>query len=276
MTGPRHAHDQDHDVVEARAAVLRPGLPARVGLQPRRSDARVPQGAAARSAVRDVLLGRSVGARTEHQRADGRRKRTRRRSPRSRSARRLAPRASQREQALIDALAARYSRRCEGRSRRARRRLRRRDAQGREALSQRPRDRDAVCRRAHERLAVGLLGARRQEAACAASPTSCRRSSACSRRIPIMRLRSISTSTRWKRPTNPKRAERYADRLAKLAPGAGHLVHMPSHIYFVARPLQGFARGEREGGESGRSVHRGAETRRASIRSATTRTTCTS
>jgi tetratricopeptide (TPR) repeat protein len=31
---------------------------------------------------------------------------------------------------------------------------------------------------------------------------------------------------------DPKRAERYADRLAKLAPGAGHLVHMPAHIYF--------------------------------------------
>ena len=33
--------------------------------------------------------------------------------------------------------------------------------------------------------------------------------------------------------SNPKRAEPYANRLAKLAPGAGHLVHMPSHIYFV-------------------------------------------
>jgi tetratricopeptide (TPR) repeat protein len=32
---------------------------------------------------------------------------------------------------------------------------------------------------------------------------------------------------------DPKRAEPYADRLAKLAPRAGHLVHMPSHIYFV-------------------------------------------
>ncbi len=30
---------------------------------------------------------------------------------------------------------------------------------------------------------------------------------------------------------NPGRAERYADRLAALVPGAGHLVHMPSHIY---------------------------------------------
>ena len=29
-----------------------------------------------------------------------------------------------------------------------------------------------------------------------------------------------------------KRAELYADRLAKLAPNAGHLVHMPAHIYF--------------------------------------------
>ncbi|HKA43015.1 MAG TPA: hypothetical protein VKF40_13590 [Burkholderiales bacterium] len=31
---------------------------------------------------------------------------------------------------------------------------------------------------------------------------------------------------------NPKRAERYADRLGKLMPGAGHVVHMPSHIYY--------------------------------------------
>ncbi len=31
---------------------------------------------------------------------------------------------------------------------------------------------------------------------------------------------------------NPKRAERYADKLGKLTPGAGHLVHMPSHIYY--------------------------------------------
>jgi tetratricopeptide (TPR) repeat protein len=30
---------------------------------------------------------------------------------------------------------------------------------------------------------------------------------------------------------NPGRAEPYADRLAALVPGAGHLVHMPAHIY---------------------------------------------
>jgi tetratricopeptide (TPR) repeat protein len=30
---------------------------------------------------------------------------------------------------------------------------------------------------------------------------------------------------------DPKRAEPYADKLAALVPGAGHLVHMPAHIY---------------------------------------------
>ncbi|HYE37777.1 hypothetical protein [Methylocaldum sp.] len=30
---------------------------------------------------------------------------------------------------------------------------------------------------------------------------------------------------------SPKRAEPYAERLAKLMPGAGHIVHMPAHIY---------------------------------------------
>src|SRR5687767_11208956 len=30
---------------------------------------------------------------------------------------------------------------------------------------------------------------------------------------------------------NPARAEQYADRLPALVPGAGHLVHMPAHIY---------------------------------------------
>ncbi|WP_051328945.1 tetratricopeptide repeat protein [Geminicoccus roseus] len=32
--------------------------------------------------------------------------------------------------------------------------------------------------------------------------------------------------------TDPERAEPYADRLAALAPEAGHLVHMPAHIYY--------------------------------------------
>jgi tetratricopeptide (TPR) repeat protein len=32
--------------------------------------------------------------------------------------------------------------------------------------------------------------------------------------------------------TNPQRAERHAVRLGALMPGAGHIVHMPSHIYY--------------------------------------------
>jgi len=32
--------------------------------------------------------------------------------------------------------------------------------------------------------------------------------------------------------STPERAEPYADRLGALCPGAGHLVHMPSHIYY--------------------------------------------
>ncbi len=42
----------------------------------------------------------------------------------------------------------------------------------------------------------------------------------------------LSTSTRSRRRTSRKRAEPYADRLRGAIPGAGHLVHMPSHIYY--------------------------------------------
>ena len=40
----------------------------------------------------------------------------------------------------------------------------------------------------------------------------------------------------------PERAEPYADRLRGAIPGAGHLVHMPSHIYFrVGRYIDALA-----------------------------------
>ncbi len=35
----------------------------------------------------------------------------------------------------------------------------------------------------------------------------------------------------WEPTTTPERAEREADRLLPLMPGAGHIVHMPAHIY---------------------------------------------
>ena len=74
----------------------------------------------------------------------------------------------------------------------------------------------------------------------------------------------------------PERAEPYADRLAALMPGAGHIVHMPSHIYYRDRPLRGFARVQQGGLEGGRDLHRRRPARSASIRSATTPTTSTS
>ena len=36
----------------------------------------------------------------------------------------------------------------------------------------------------------------------------------------------------WEPTRTPERAEREADRLLPLMPGAGHIVHMPAHIYY--------------------------------------------
>ena len=47
------------------------GLGLRLWLQPRRRDRRLPRGAAARSGLRALLLGRSFRLRAQHQRADG-------------------------------------------------------------------------------------------------------------------------------------------------------------------------------------------------------------
>ena len=43
---------------------------------------------------------------------------------------------------------------------------------------------------------------------------------------------TTSTSTRSRRPRSPSRALPHARRLAALMPGAGHIVHMPAHIYY--------------------------------------------
>ena len=47
----------------------------------------------------------------------------------------------------------------------------------------------------------------------------------------------------------PERAEPYADRLAALMPGAGHIVHMPSHIYYRVGRYIDFAQGQQSGFE---------------------------
>src|SRR4051794_28326045 len=59
-----------HDQVAGGAEVLRPGADLRLRVQPRRVDSLVPPGRGTRSAVRDVLLGRRIRVRAEHQRAD--------------------------------------------------------------------------------------------------------------------------------------------------------------------------------------------------------------
>ncbi len=48
---------------------------------------------------------------------------------------------------------------------------------------------------------------------------------------------------------DPWRAVDGAERLAGLAPGAGHLVHMPAHTYYPRRQVRRFAGGQhRRGG----------------------------
>lgn len=54
----------------------------------------------------------------------------------------------------------------------------------------------------------------------------------------------------------PERAERYADRLAALMPGAGHIVHMASHIYHRIGRHPQFARHQSDSRENGRGLYR--------------------
>ena len=73
----------------------------------------------------------------------------------------------------------------------------------------------------------------------------------------------------------PERAEPYADQLAALMPGAGHIVHMPSHIYYrIGRYTDSLAANEAASRSMRTTSPRRA--RSASIRSATTPTTSTS
>jgi hypothetical protein len=72
----------NHDIQSARAALLRPGTWLRLRVQPFRRRRRVPRGAAARSGMRALLLGRGDGPWAEHQRADGSGDQRRRRSRR--------------------------------------------------------------------------------------------------------------------------------------------------------------------------------------------------
>ena len=148
------------------------------------------------------------------------------------NARRLAPRASARERALIDALAARYSASA-GENRSAL------DAAYAGAMRK-------VARRYRNDNEIATLYA---DAIMNVSPWDYWEAGGKKLRAPVAELVTTLEGVLSREPNHvaaihlyihaveasadPKRAERHADKLARLAPGAGHLVHMPSHIYFV-------------------------------------------
>jgi len=146
-------------------------------------------------------------------------------------ARRLALRASPREQALVDALASRYATTVDGNR-----------AELDKAYAGAMRE---VARRFGNDAEVSLLYA---DALMNVSPWDYWEAGGKALKAPVADLaptleRILQRDSNHaaaihlyihavEASDNPRRAERYADKLAKLAPGSGHLVHMPSHIYF--------------------------------------------
>ena len=146
-------------------------------------------------------------------------------------ARTLAPRATARERALIDALAARYS----PDPRAARAELDVAFARAmREAAAKFPRDNDIATMYADALMNVSPwdyweAGGTRLKAPVAELVDTLegvlQRRSDHAGAIHLF-IHAVEASA------NPRRAERHADRLVGLMPGAGHIVHMPSHIYY--------------------------------------------
>ena len=75
--------------------------------------------------------------------------------------------------------------------------------------------------------------------------------------------------------THPERAEAEADRLLPLMPGAGHIVHMPAHIYMRLGRFADVVSSNERRSRPTKTTSRSAR-RRGSIPSATTHTTFTS
>ena len=74
----------------------------------------------------------------------------------------------------------------------------------------------------------------------------------------------------------PERALASAARLETLVPGAGHLVHMPTHIYIHTGHIGRVAELNAKAAAGRRALHRGRKTRGRCTRSCTTATTSTS
>ena len=153
---------------------------------------RLPRGAASRSRLRDVLLGRGLCARPQHQCGDGG---GRQPAGACRAAARRSengkgePARTGADRSADDAL----RRRTQGRARRPQRRLRRGDGQGARPIPRGRKHRRALCRCDHEHAALGLLAGRPQDAEKAVSPRPSPRSRRCSKPTPTIQARSIST-----------------------------------------------------------------------------------
>ena len=143
------------------------------------------------------------------------------------------------------------------------------------ALPGRPRRRDALGRRRDDHQRVEAL-----ESAKASPPKAPRRSSPCSNpsyaATPSTSARTTSTSTPSRPRRTPSGRSLSADRLAGLSPAAGHLVHMPAHIYMRIGDYERAAARRTSGRRRPTRSISTAAACAASTRPATTATTCTS
>ena len=186
----------------------------------------------------------------------------------------LAGHANDKEQALIAALAKRYSADPRRRPARARQSLGGCARRCRPTLSGRHRARRSSCRSDDGHPALGLLDGRRRQAKGRANEIVAELERAMAKNPDHpgaihLYIHAVEASDR------PERAEAGADRLAALIPGAGHIVHMPSHIYYrVGRYRDALA--ANKAAVAADEAYIAARSRAGLTRSRIIRTTCTS
>ena len=144
-------------------------------------------------------------------------------------AQRLAESATSVEQAYIEALVVRYV----GRKGAKRKGLDEAYAKAMRSVAQRfPEDDDAATLFAEAMMDLRPWDFWKPEGDRSLAPMrSSPRLSPCSRETPIIRGPATTTCTLLEASSYPERASPCAERLPDLMPGAGHLVHMPAHIY---------------------------------------------
>ena len=247
-------------------AYVEPGHGDGLRLQPRRGDPRLRGGRAARSACAMAFWGIALALGPNYNLPiDPERARDGAATPSTRGMA-LARDASPRERAYIDALAKRYADGRRAATQGARPRLRGRDARGRAARTRRPRRGGALRRVADGAPSRGTCGrstARRSPGTEEIVATLER----VLEKAPTTRARTTTTSTPSRRRRTPSARSRAADRVARpRCPGAGHLVHMPSHIYMRVGRYADAADANENADRGRRGVHRRRRSRTASTR----------